>query len=192
MRLIRSIFLVFLSFVFNILFLNQNYYEKKFNYFNENYILIHSKSPDLVVPTWDKIRYAISNIFANAIVSLILLIIVNFIVGIIFFSIRNSVIEIIKGNKISDINDLASKFKRKNLIFFIINIILMAIFLLTIAAFVGAYGGGFVDYFIGGIISLIFLELIPFIWSLVIALFIYLGIKKKNKCCSSFSKFFMF
>ena len=124
--------------------------------------------------------------------SLILLIIVNFIVGIIFFSIRNSVGEIVKNNKISDIDDLASKVKRMNMIFIIIDLILMIIFLLTIVAFVGAYGGGFIDYFIGGIISLIFLELIPFLWSLVIALFMYLGIKNKNKCCSSFSKFFMF
>jgi len=192
MRLIRSIFLVFLSFVFNILFLNQGYFEKKFIHFNEKYKLIHSESPDLVVKTGDKIGYAISHTFANAIDSLILLIIVNFIVGIIFFSIRNSVSEIIKNNKISDIDDLTSKVKRMNMIFIIIDLILMAIFLLTIVAFVGAYGGGFIDYFIGGIISLIFLELIPFLWSLVIAIFMYLGIKNKNKCCSSFSKFFMF
>jgi hypothetical protein len=33
-RIIRSLFLFILSFVFNILFLNQNYYEKKFNHFN--------------------------------------------------------------------------------------------------------------------------------------------------------------
>jgi len=192
MRLIRSIFLFFLSFVFNILFLNQGYYEKKFIHFNEKYKLIHAESPDLVVKTGDKIGYAINHTFANAIISLILLIIVNFIVGIIFFSIRNSVGEIIKNNKISDIDDLTSKVKRMNMIFIIIDLILMAIFLLTIVAFVGAYGGGFIDYFIGGIISLIFLELIPFLWSIVIALFMYLGIKNKNKCCSSFSKFFMF
>ena len=192
MRLIRSIFLIFLSFVFNILFLNQGYYEKKFIHFNEKYKLIHAESPDLVVKSGEKIGYAISHTFANAIVSLILLIIVNFIVGIIFFSIRNNVVEIIKNNKISDIDDLASKVKRMNMIFIIIDLILMAIFLMTIVAFVGAYGGGFIDYFIGGIISLILFEFIPFLWSLVIALFMYLGLKNKNQCFSSFSKFFMF
>lgn len=112
--------------------------------------------------------------------------------GIIFFSIRNNVVEIIKNNKISDIDDLASKVKRMNMIFIIIDLILMAIFLMTIVAFVGAYGGGFIDYFIGGIISLILFEFIPFLWSLVIALFMYLGLKNKNQCFSSFSKFFMF
>ena len=192
MRIIRSIFLVFLSFVFNILFLNQTYYEKKFNYFNEKYIFIHSENLDVNVPTGERISYALSHTFGFAIISLILLIIVNFIIGYLFFSIRNSIREIIKNNDHSEINDLISKTKKKNTIFFIINIILMIIFFLTITAFVGAYGGGFVDYFIPGIISLIFLEIFPFLWSLIIALFIYLGIKGKNKCFLSFSNFFMF
>lgn len=68
----------------------------------------------------------------------------------------------------------------------------MIVFLLTIAGFVGAYGGGFVDYFVAGIISLIFLEIFPFIWSLIIALFIYFGKKGKVKCLTNFGKFFMF
>ena len=68
----------------------------------------------------------------------------------------------------------------------------MFIFLLTITAFVGAYGGGFVDYFIAGIISLIFLELIPFLWSLILAYLTYLGIRKKDKWYSNVSHFFMF
>ena len=192
MRIIRSIFLIFLSFVFNILFLNQTYYEKKFNHFNEKYIFIHSENLEIKVPTGERITYAISNTFAYAMISFILLIVVNFIVGYFFFSVRNSLGEIMKNNDLSEINDLVSKTKKKNLIFFIINIVLMVIFLLTIVGFVGAYGGGFVDYFIPGIISIIFLELFPFLWSLIIALFTYLGIKGKNKCFLSFSKFFMF
>ena len=192
MRIIRSIFLVFLSFVFNILFLNQTYYEKKFNHFNEKYIFIHSENLEIKVPTGERITYAISNTFAYAMISFILLIVVNFIVGYFFFSVRNSLGEIMKNNDLSEINDLVSKTKKKNLIFFIINIVLMVIFLLTIVGFVGAYGGGFVDYFIPGIISIIFLELFPFLWSLIIALFTYLGIKGKNKCFLCFDKFFMF
>lgn len=192
MRIIRSIFLIFLSFVFNILFLNQIYYEKKFNYFNEKYIFIHSENLDVKVSTGERISYAISNTFGYAMISFILLIIVNFVVGYFFFSVRNNLGEIMKNNDLSEINDLVSKTKKKNIIFFIINIILMIIFFLTITAFVGAYGGGFVDYFIPGIISLIFLELFPFLWSLIIALFTYLGIKGKNKCFLSFGKFFMF
>ena len=42
MRVIRSLFIIFLSFFFNILFLNQSYYEKKFVHFNDKYKFIHA------------------------------------------------------------------------------------------------------------------------------------------------------
>lgn len=190
MKIIRSIFLFFLSFVFNILFLNQTYYEKKFNKFNDEYKFIHAEDPNLKISSREIISYAISNTFVYAMVSFILLIIANFLVGFLFFSIRNSIDDAIKNN--DNIDDLISKTKRKYLIFFIINIILMIVFLLTITGFVGAYGGGFVDYFVGGIISLIFFEIFPFIWSLILALFIYFGNKGKIKCLTNFGKFFMF
>jgi len=190
MKIIRSIFLFFLSFVFNILFLNQTYYEKKFNKFNGEYKFIHAEDPNLKISSGERISYAISNTFVYAMVSFILLIIANFLVGFLFFSIRNSIDDAIKNN--DNIDDLISKTKRKYLIFFIINIILMVVFLLTIAGFVGAYGGGFVDYFVGGIISLIFFEIFPFIWSLILSLLLYFGNKGKIKCLTNFGKFFMF
>jgi len=187
MRIIRSLFLFILSFVFNILFLNQNYYEKKFNHFNEKYSLIHAESLDIKISTGEKIGYAFSNTFATSMISFILLIITNFIIGFIFFSIRKEVNE-----PTNNMDELISKAKTKNNAFFIINIVLMVVFLLTLTAFCGAYGGGFIDYFISGIISLIFLEIFPFLWSLVICLFIYLGNNKNNNCCSKFGQFFMF
>ena len=186
-RIIRSIFILFLSFVFNILFLNQSYYEKKFTYFNDKYKLIHVEDPDLKVSTGERIGFALSNTFVYALVSFLLLLIINLI-----FSVRNKIIENIRNNDISKIDDLVTKTRKNNLIFFIINLVLMVLFLITIAAFVGAYGGGFVDYFVSGIISLIFFELFPFLWSIFIALFIYLGNKKKIKCLSNLGNFFMF
>jgi len=187
LRIIRSLFLFILSFIFNILFLNQDYYEKKFNHFNEKYTLIHAESLDIKVSTGEKIAYAFSNTFTTSMISFILLIIINFIIGFIFFSIRKDV-----NDPTNSIEDLISKAKTKNNIFFIINMVLMVIFLLTITAFCGAYGGGFVDYVIAGIISLIFLEIFPFLWSLVISLLLYLGNKTNNNCCSKFGQFFMF
>ena len=146
----------------------------------------------MAVSTGERISFALSNTFAYALVSFILLLIVNLIIGYLFFSVRNKIIENIRNNDISKIDDLVTKTRKNNLIFFIINLVLMVLFLITIAAFVGAYGGGFVDYFVSGIISLIFFELFPFLWSIFIALFIYLGNKKKIKCLSSFGNFFMF
>jgi len=189
MRLIKSLFLLVLSFVFNILFLSQTYYENKFNHFNEKYSLVHAESLDLSVPTGERIGYAFSNTFASAMISFILLIIVNFLVGFIFFSVRSDVEEM---KTYSDMENLVSKVKTKNNIFFIIIMVLMVVFLLALTAFCGAYGGGFIDYFIGGIISLIFLEIFPFLWSLIIALLLYIGIRNKNNCCSKVGQFFMF
>ena len=189
MRLIKSLFLLVLSFVFNILFLSQTYYENKFNHFNEKYSLVHAESLDLSVPTGERIGYAFSNTFVSAMISFILLIIVNFLVGFIFFSVRSDVEEM---KTYSDMENLVSKVKTKNNIFFIIIMVLMVVFLLALTAFCGAYGGGFVDYFIGGIISLIFLEIFPFLWSLIIALLLYIGIRNKNNCCSKVGQFFMF
>jgi hypothetical protein len=171
MRIIKSLFLLVLSFVFNILFLNQTYYENKFNHFNEKYTLVHAESLDLSVPTGERISYAFSNTFAGAMISFILLIIVNFLVGFIFFSVRSDVENM---KTYSDMENLVSKVKTKNNIFFIIIMVLMVVFLLALTAFCGAYEGGFVDYFIGGIISLIFLEIFPFLWSLIIALLLYI------------------
>ena len=91
MRIIKSLFLLVLSFVFNIVFLNQTYYENKFNHFNEKYSLVHAESLDLSVPTGERIGYAFSNTFVSAMISFILLIIVNFLVGFIFFSVRSDV-----------------------------------------------------------------------------------------------------
>ena len=192
-QIIRSIFLFFLSFVLNILFLNQSYYEKKFEHFDEKYKIIHGEDKDLKVPTGERISYAIGHTFGYAMVVFILLIIANFLIGLFFFSIRKRVIEIIDNKKDnSDLEDLKQKQKKKNLIFFIVNIILMIIFLLTITAFVGAYGGGFSDYFVAGIISLIFLELFPLLSSLIFTLLLYYGVRKKNETFKNIANFFMF
>ena len=191
-RAIRSIFIFILSFVFNILFLNHTYYENKFEYFNEKYTFIHSEVEEQKIPISQKINYAISNTFVKALLSFLLLIIVQFLIGIIFFSIRNNVIKTKRKNNLDGIQDLVLKTRLKYLIFFIINIALMVVFFLSITGFGGAYGGGFVDYFVAGIISLIFLEIFPFIWSLVIALLRYIGFKKKNKILFKISDFFMF
>ena len=62
----------------------------------------------------------------------------------------------------------------------------------TFIGFGGSYGGGFIDYFISGIVALIFLQIFPFIWSFILALLYYFGIKGKSEYYLKVSKFFMF
>ena len=191
-RLIRSIFMIFVSFVLNIICLGQTYYEKKLEHFNKEYTIINSATIDIKIPLGKKISYAIGNVFGKAMLVFVILLVIQFLLGIIFFSVRKGVVKARYKKSHKAIQDLISKIKKTNIIFFIIVMVLMFIFFLTIAAFVGAYGGGCVDYFTAGIISLIILEIFPFIWSLIIALLRYFGIKKNIKFLFKISQFFMF
>ena len=191
LQIIRSIFIFFLSFVLNILFLNQTYYTTKFNHFNEKYKFIHAENADFEVPTGERVNYAIGHTFGYAMIVFILLIIVNFIIGYFFFNLRNTVNEM-KNIDASEREELIKTQKIKNMSFCLINIVLMLIFFFTITAFVGAYGGGFVDYFTSGIISIIFLELFPLLWSLVIASLFYFGSRGNNELYLKIANFFMF
>ena len=191
-----------LAFLLNILFLNQNYFLEKFNYFNENYKLISVNTDDYKIkadeisdeeiPSGKFFSYAFSHTIINAIIVFAILLVVQFIIGIVFFSLRKSVVNVIKRNDLDGIQDLVLKTRIKYIIFFIISMVLLFIFLLSFVGFGAAYGGGFIDYFAAGIISLIILQIFPFLWSLIIALLRYIGINKGNKCCYEFSQFFIF
>jgi hypothetical protein len=191
-RLIRSLFMIILSLVINILFLNQTYYDNKFDYFNKEYIIINSETDDINIPSGKRITYAVKNTFGKAVISFIILLAVQFIFGIVFFSVRKSIIKAKMKKSHKVIQEIIAKSKKKNIAFYIIVMVCMILFFFTISGFIGIYGGGVVDYLTAGIISLILLEIFPFIWSLIIALFTYLGMKNNNKCCYKFSGFFMF
>ena len=201
-RLIRSVFMIVLAFLLNILFLNQSYFSKKFSYFNQNYKLLAYKNEEYIVNakevTDEKIPgmkffiYALTHTLINGIIVFAILIVLQFILALIFFNLRNKLLELFQKNNFIKVQDLISKTKIKYIIFFILTIVLLLVFLVTFLGFGGAYGGGFIDYLTGGIISLIILEIFPFIWSIVIALFRYIGIRKGIKCCYEFSQFFMF
>lgn len=53
------------------------------------------------VSTGERISFALSNAFVYALVSFLLLLIVNLIIGYLFFSVRNKIIENIRNNDIS-------------------------------------------------------------------------------------------
>ena len=199
-RFIRSIFMIILSFLLNILFLNQNYFSKKFKYFNEKYKLITIKTDEYTlesyeianIPSSELSAYAFQHTIINAIIVFLVLLIVQFILGIIFFSLRNSVSEVIKKNDLNGIKNLITKTKIKYIIFFILSLVLLILFLFTFVGFGGAYGGASIDYIVPGLFAILFLEIFPFIWSLIIAIFRYIGIKNEHKFCYDFSQFFLF
>ena len=198
-RLIRSIFLIILAFLLNLLFLNQKYYSQKFIYFNEKYKIIARTTDNITktsgetlfpeIPLYDIWKYSFTHTFVNALISFAILLVVQFIIGVVFFSFRKYLFK--KYNK-SAIKDLESKTKKKYVIFFIISIVLLIIFMFIFIVFGGIYGGGFIDYCISGIVTLICLQIFPFIWSIILSLLYYFGIKGKNEYCLKVSRFFMF
>ena len=202
-RLIRSLLMVVLSFLLNSLFLGTKYFSEKFKYFNEKYKLIAVTSdemdisPDEIdsnvkIPSSEKTSYAFTHTIIYAVIVFAILLIIQLILGLVFFSLRKSVREAVKKNDSSEIKELESQIKIKYIVFFAINFVFMIIFLFTFVGFGGIYGGAFFDYFVPGIISIIFLEIFPFLWSLILALIKYLGIKYKIKICFKISQFFMF
>ncbi len=191
-RFIRSIFIIFVSLVFNLLYLDQTYFEKKFEHFQEKYKLVYGENENIKIPLGERISYALGKVFVNAIICFAFLLLVQLIVGALFLSIRNKVIKAKIKKSQKGFEELGTKVTKRYILFFVVVIILMAVFFLSLAGFGASYGGGVVDYFTGGIISLIILEIFPFLWSLIIALFRYLGFKTKNKCLLKTSQFFMF
>ena len=206
-KLIRSLFLVALSFILSILWLDQKYIQKKWEHFNDKYSLLTSEEKKISIPLSERISYALSHNIVHVIVDLIVLIFADFIFGVAFFKIRKEgeeIEELIKEqgqnpyerkleNKLKKkLNTLHDKAKNKNNIFFAIVFILVVVFFISLCGFGATYPGGVVDCVTSGIFAIILLEIIPFIWSLILALLRYLGYRKKSECMISFSEFFLY
>jgi len=206
-KLIRSLFLVALSFILSILWLDQKYIQKKWEHFNDKYSLLTSEEKNISIPLSERILYALSHTIIHVIVDLIILIFADFIFGVAFFKIRKEGNEIeelmkeqgenpydkkLKNKFLKKLNTLRDKAKNKNNIFFAIVFILVVVFFISLCGFGATYPGGVVDCVTSGIFAIILLEIIPFIWSLILALFRYLGNRKKNECMKSFSEFFLY
>ena len=192
LRFIRSLFLVMLSFILNILWLDQKYFEKKWEHFKNKYSLLASEVNNITISRSERILYALSHNIKYIIIDLIIVIFADFIIGVVFFSIRDEVEEIMEKNKPSKMQDLVLKARRNYNIFFAINFILIVVFFLFLAGFGVTYPGGVVDCISCGIVVIIILEIIPFLWSLILALFRYFGYKKKSECMKKFSEYFLY
>ena len=202
-KIIRSILITILSFCFNSLFLTQNYFAEKFKYFNTKYKLLVGTTDEItitpedidgntVIPTNERSSYAFKNTIINAIIVFAILLVIQLLLGIFVFNLRNDVEELVKKNDSNEIKEFESKTRMKYIIFLAVNFVIMIILFFAFIGFGGIYGGGFLDYFVPGIISLILLEIFPFLWSLIISLINYIGIKNNNKCCLKVSKFLTF
>ena len=193
LRFIRCLFIATLSLILSILWLDQKYFEKKWIHFNEKYSFVSKEQLNKVeISLSERISYAMSNTIVYILVNLLVMLFADFIIGVVFFSMRDEIEKIIEKNKLNKMQDSVLIARRNYNIFYFINFILVVIFFLSIVGFGATYPGGAVDCITIGVFSLILFEIVPFIWSLILALFRYLGYKKKSKCLASFSEFFLY
>ena len=94
--------------------------------------------------------------------------------------------------KEKEIEIVLLKMKTKFIIFGIINFVLMILATIFILSFHSAYAGGFFDYFSCFIMTFLFLQIIPFIISIVLGCMMFEGAKKNNECCLNLSRVFLF
>ena len=192
LRFVRSIFLFILSIVITILWLDQKYFEKKWDHFNDKYSLSSTFQNDFEISVGERIGYALGNNIGNAIINLIFLIVADFLTGIIFFNLKSDVEKIQEKGKMSKMQDYILKVRRNYNIFYAVNFILIVIFFLSLCGFGVEYPGGVCDCLTTAIFSVFLLEIVPFVWSLILAALRYFGYKKKKQTMIKFSEFFLY
>ena len=192
LRFVRSIFIILLCIIISILWLDQKYFEKKWEHFNDKYSIIYSTEKKIEIPLGERTSYALSKNFAFVIVNLIILTFADFIIGYLFFNLREETEQILRKSKMSQMQDLILKTRRNYNIFYVLNFILIIVFFLSLCGFGVTYTGGIVDCLSIALLSLLLLEILPFIWSLILALMRYFGHKKKKNCLINVSEFFLF
>ena len=116
----------------------------------------------------------------------------DFITGVIFFNLRSDVEKIQDKGKMKKMQDYILKVRRNYNIFYAANFILIIIFFLSLCGFGVAYPGGVVDCLTVALFSVFFFEIVPFVWSLILAALRYYGYKKKKQNMIKFSEYFLY
>ena len=188
---IRSLLMIIFVFFVNAICLTQNYFDKKFEYFNKKYSMIPAMTP-IKISTSEKLNYGFGHTILNSIIISAIYLAIQLILGLFVFSVRKEITELFTSKDVLKINSLAKTMKAKYIIFFVVNILFMIAFFMFLTNFNGVYVGSATDFGAGGFWSLLWLEIFPFIWSLILAIFRYFGISKQNKILYDISQFFMF
>ena len=185
MKLIRFLFMLILNLFINSMTITQNYFKKKYEYFNEKYRLEESDNIKIKINSLERLSYAMKHCFPEVIITFIICMIVQFIINFIFFGIRRELCLISINEKRETINKAVQKLTYKTrtryIIFAFINLTFMIIFFVYLTNFSNTYSGGALDYIGAGIWTFIFLQILPIVSSLIIALLRYYGIKKNSE-----------
>ena len=196
MKIIRFVFLINLNIFFNTLFLGEKYFIEKYNFFNNKYNLENSSEKNIVVSTREKISYSFNHGFKNALISFVLCLIVQFIIGILFFGTKKKIDNVIeikqKDSQEKEYSIVMEKIKILFIIFFAINFVLLIFFDIYTMGFNLIYNKSLSDFLIPSFITFIFLQIIQFIISIIITALLYLGLKNENQRFINIAKYLLF
>ena len=185
MKIIRFLLMLILNLFINSMTITQNYFKEKYKYFNKKYQIEESDTVKIKIDPVERLSYAMKHCFPEVIITFIICVIVQFIVNFIFFGIRRELCLISINEKKENINKevqkLIKKTKTRYIIFAFINLVFMIIFFVYLTNFTTAYSGGALDYIGAGIWTFIFLQIFPFISSLVATLLRHNGMKNNKE-----------
>ena len=185
MKIIRFLFMLSFNMFMNSLFLTQNYFKKKFFYFNKKYNIQYNEDSKQISSN-EKFAYAIRNTIGFSFAILFICILIQFLINYYFFNIRKKVWIILKeweDDKKEEIKEMNKFFVDKNLFYIIlasINFVFLILFFFYIINFSEAFKGGIIDYLGGTFMTWLFLQVIPFISCIISSLFRYYGLKNQN------------
>ena len=187
----KFIFISMINIFVNSMCLSQKYFIKKYEYFNNKYNIQDNIK---IIKSNEFVQYAMRSGFSNAMISFMICLVIYYSFEYIFFNIRRlinniSLDESININKINrQIIELMTFVKKKYLIYICISSFAMILFGIYIINFSFTYPGGVIDYISNSIITFIFLQIFPFITSLLVCYMRIYSLKKKNKTLYEFSQ----
>ena len=170
----KIIFIISLNIFFNVLHLEQQYFRNKYIYFNNKYNIVHEYL-EQNIPLNERLSYGFKNAYISGLISFLICFIIQCIINYFFFNEHiyfgkyNTHIKVFNiRNNINKNKNLSEKDYKKYLLIFGIGFIIMIIIFYSVISFNEVYIGGYSDLLAATIWTFIFLQIIPFIFCLIL------------------------
>ena len=180
----KFLFMILLNIFINSINLSQKYFLEKYEFFNKKYNFVNN---DGKIRKSEIMGYSMKKGFKKSMISFVFCLIIYYLIDYIFFNIRKK-INNLSFEKNTDlynnilnrkIVELIKLIRKKIIIYIYITSVLYIIIFIYIVNFSFAYPGGILDCLSNTIITFIFLQIFPFITSLIICFMRYFSISKK-------------
>ena len=188
-KLMRVLIILSLNIFFNIFHLEQNYFRKKYEFFNDKFNIIYNVS-NINISLNERIKFGFSHSFISALISFALCFIIKLLMNYFIFNIRkeinkiddpkvivyySSMNQLIFNNNINSnivfsnyrIFKIIEKQNKRYLFFFGIIFIILLLIYYTLITFNEIYRGGITDLVAGIIWTFVFLQIISFLYCFI-------------------------